>query len=346
LILGVPEAYDAQTQLIADGSRRISNLLMNRPRACDDGEVNPWQGSKEVLSCHARRWSAWLAGVGGFRNRDGFSGHTDYDSEIGGAVFGIDARPVGDLELTFALSSQGGKVDAQGYGDSDLVLVDLSAHAAWSWGPLRLQSVATWGYGSHDSSRDIRFDESATPVNVRGEDDHDSQHVSVSGQAGFLINTGAIDIEPLVGIDYTWIDQDEISESNAGIYGAQIDERDDDILSVVAGIRLSTIYHHTKYLHPKLEWMDGVWRPTIDLRWRETLTGDDRSVTARLQGAPTSVASFTIDGKEDKGGFEIGTGVTFVPEHANRLQFDLRYDAYRASHTVEHDLVAKVRIGF
>ena len=62
--------------------------------------------------------------------------------------------------------------------------------------------------------------------------------------------------------------------------------------------------------------------------------------------APQSSASCTIEGKDDKGGFEISAGLAFEPEAANRLQFEPRYDAYRSSHTVQHDLVAKVRLGF
>jgi len=341
-----PEPYDAQTASIIEGSRRVSDLLINRPRACQPGERNPWQGSQEVLSCHAHRWSAWLAGIGSYRTRDGFAGHTDYDTKIGGAVFGIDAPPIGELELTFAISSQGGKIDVQGYGESDLVLADISAHAAWRHGPLRLQSVVSWGYGSHDSNRRIQFDDGGTPVDLLAEDDHSSQHVGLSGQAGFLMKLGSIAVEPLVGVDYTWINQDPIRERNAGLFGARVEHREDEVVSVEGGIRLSTVYHHTKYLDPNLEWMDGIWRPTIDLRWRQTVSGDSRRVTARLQGAPGSVPSFSIDAKEDKGGFEIGTGISFVPEHANRLQFDLRYDAYRASHTVEHNFFARVQMSF
>ena len=341
-----PEAYDAQTAVIAESSLRLANLLMNRPRSCVQGELDPWQGSNKTLACHARRWSAWLAGIGSFRDRDSFAGHTEYDAQIGGAVFGIDARPIGDLELTLAISSQAGKIHVNGYGDSDLVLADISGHAAWSLGPLRLQGVATWGYGSHDSRRSIYFDESATAVNLRAEDDYNSQHAALSGQAGVLIDLGPIDLEPLVGVDYTWISQDAIRETGAGLYGERVEHRDDDIVSVVGGLRLSTVYHHTRYLNDNLLWMDGIWRPMIDLRWRETLSGNERSLTARLEGAPDTVGSFSVDADEDDGGFEIGAGVSFVPENANRLQFDLRYDAYRASHTVEHDLVAKVRIGF
>ena len=82
------------------------------------------------------------------------------------------------------------------------------------------------------------------------------------------------------------------------------------------------------------------------LRWRQTITGNEREVTASLVDAPATIPGFTVDAKEDAGGFEIGAGVVFVPKNANRLQLELNYDVYRGAHTVDHDLVGRIRIGF
>ena len=341
-----PEPYDAQTTLVSEGSRLIASLLMNRPRECRPGQLDPWQASTRRLPCHARTWSPWIAAIGSIRHRDAFAGHPKYESQMGGLVFGIDTRPIRNLELTLAVASQRGQVDVRRSGESDLVLADVSGHAAWDLGPLRLQSVVTWGYGSHNSRRLVRYDSGNGALNVNAKDDFDSRHVGVSGQAGWLFETGSIDIEPLVGFDYTWVSQNAVREKDAGIFGLTIDDREDDIFSAVAGLRLSTVYHHTRYLHTSLLWMDGVWRPSIDLRWRQAFSGYDRDVTARIASAPESVSSFTIESQEDKGGFEVSAALAFEPEAANRLQFQFRYDAYRASHTLQHDLVARVRLGF
>jgi len=147
-------------------------------------------------------------------------------------------------------------------------------------------------------------------------------------------------------MDWTWVDQDAIHEREAGSVGLNVDGRDDGFGSVTSGIRLSSTYHHQKYLHQDLEWMDGIWRPTLDLLWRQNVTGFDRDISARLVGSPDTVPTFSVEGKEDKGGLEIGAGLSFVPENANRLQFDVRYEAYRSSHTLDHNLLAKILIGF
>jgi uncharacterized protein with beta-barrel porin domain len=343
-----PEAYDAQTTLIADSHQRIANLLFERNRDCDPGALDPWKEVHQPVPCHARRWSPWLASLGTFRKRDSFGEHPDYNAKMGGLIFGVDVQPIADLKLTFAVASQRGQVDVGHSGESDLLLVNVSGYAAWSRGGLRAQSTVSYGYGSHNSRRDIRFqsNDSSTPVALRSEDDHESQHVSAAAEVGYIFSLGPFEVEPLVGADWVYIDQDSIGEGNAGSFGLRIDDRDDYVASVNAGLRLSTVYQHEKYVMQGLDWLDGVWRPTVDLRWRQTVSGYDRSLSARLNGSPDTVSGFDTDGSEDQGGFEIGAGLSFSPKHANRLQIDLQYDAFRSSHTVAHNLVAKFRLGF
>jgi hypothetical protein len=92
--------------------------------------------------------------------------------------------------------------------------------------------------------------------------------------------------------------------------------------------------------------MDGVWTGSLDVRWRQMLTGFEREFDARLQGAPDGVSDFTIKGQEDAGGAELGAAIRFAPKNANRLQFDLRYEAFVAKHTIAHDLTAQARVSF
>ena len=138
----------------------------------------------------------------------------------------------------------------------------------------------------------------------------------------------------------------EISEDGAGGIGLRVADRDDQVGSVTAGLRLSSVYRHNRFIVSQLEWMDGVWRPQLDLRWRQIVEGNERELEASLQGTPDSVPGFKVKGKEDQGGWEIGAGMSFIPTQANRFQFDLRYDAYVASHTLEHDLTFRVGMGF
>ncbi|MGY8738336.1 MAG: autotransporter outer membrane beta-barrel domain-containing protein, partial [bacterium] len=341
-----PEPYDAQTTMIAESSRRISNLLFDRPRECTPGELDPWQSSTAPVECHARKLSAWSTAIGSIRKREENGGHAKYDATMGGIVLGIDLESIGGVDLTVALTAQRGKINFSTAGESDLVLADLTGLASWSHGNLRLQGAASYGFGSHNDRRSFSFTDTTDSISGNAKEDHISHHIGLAAQAGYVFDLGVIDIEPLVGLDYVWITQDEISESDAGVWGLNIDERDDSVLSGTVGIRLSTVYQHSSYLSDGLLWMDGVWRPTVDFRWRQYLVGYERELSARFTGASDMAGNFEVEGEEDSGGFEVGAGVSFIPKNANRLQFDLRYDVFRSENTLEHDLVAKVRFGF
>lgn len=263
-----------------------------------------------------------------------------------GLMFGVDARPIGGLDLTFAISSQRGTLNVAAAGESTVTLTDVSGHAAWTAGPLRVQGVVSWGHGFHKDRRRIRASETTTPLDSRGDTENDSDRITVAAEVGFLFDVGPIEVEPTGGVDWAWVYQRPIHEKNAGGFGIRIASRDDEIGSVNAGVRLSTYYEHKRYLGDQLEWMDGVWRPMIDIRWRQMVAGEERDIKARFQGSPDSVSDFKITGREDIGGLELAAGFSFTPKYANRLQFDLRYDAFLASHTVEQSLTARVLIGF
>jgi uncharacterized protein with beta-barrel porin domain len=341
-----PEVYDAHTTVSFEGGRTVTNLLFDRPRECVAGEREHWSGLEQRLPCRPREWSPWMSAIGSFRSREKFAGHPRYDAQLGGIAAGIDYRPIENLDLTFAVASQRGTINVAGGGDSTITLVDVMAQGAWTHGPLRLQGALGWGHGFHKDRRRVYETATATPVDVRGVTDHDSNRISLAGEVGLAYDVGPIKVEPIAGIDWAWIDQGSIHEDEAGGFGIKIDSRDDNTGSMNAGVRLSTVYEHKRYIIQQLNWMDGVWRPELNLQWRQVLAGNNRDIQARLEGAPDAVPDFKIKGKEDNGGFEIGGGVSFIPKNANRLQFDLNYDAYVASHTVAQSLVGRILIGF
>jgi uncharacterized protein with beta-barrel porin domain len=342
-----PEAYDAQTTIVVEAGRRVARLLLDRPRECTPGQRDPWTASQALLPCHPRSWSPWVAGLGSFRSRDSFNGHPGYDANLGGLAFGIDVRPIESLDLTFAIASQRGALSVRGASNSTLTLTDLMAHAAWTRGPLRLQTVVGWGHGFHDDRRRIRFTNvDGSETDLRGTTDHDSDRLTWAAEIGIELQAGAITVEPLVGIDWAWVWQRGFTESEAGGLGLRVDDRRDSIGSIDAGLRLSTVYHHTRYLGRQLLWMDGVWRPRLDLRWRQMLAGNERRIDARLSGAPDGVGDFAIEGKEDSRGLELAASVSFIPKTADRLQFDLRYETFIAAHTIEQGLNARILVAF
>ncbi len=344
-----PEGYDAHTTVSVEAGRQITRLLMDRPRECEPGQLDRFQGSDTPLPCHARRFSPWVATVGSFRSRDSFDNRPSYDAQVGGLVFGIDARPIGDLDLTIAIGSQYGSIDVGGFGSSSVTMTDLSAHVAWTPDSLRLQAVASWGHGFHENRRRVRADlgDIIPTVNQSVDSDHDSDRATLAVEAGYLFDLGPVLIEPLVGIDWAWINQRTIDEEEAPLgLALTIPGREDEVGSITAGMRIATEYRHDRYIGSRLLWMDGAWRPSLDVRWRQFLEGDERDFNARFDGTPSANSSFNVSSEEDPGGVELGVGLSFTPDLADRLQFDLRYEAYLSENTVQQDLVGRISLGF
>jgi uncharacterized protein with beta-barrel porin domain len=343
-----PEAYDAQTSVVVDGGLRVTHLLLDRPRECSPNKLDPWTADTNPLPCHDRSWAPWIAGVGGFRSREKFAGHPRYDASLGGVVVGIDSNPIEGVDLSLAIGAQRGIVNAGAAGKSTLTLTDVAGEISWSRGAMRAQTAVSWGHGFHDDKRRITYvsDPNGTTTGVRADTNHDSDRATLAVELGYAVEAGPLLVEPLVGTDWTWISQRGFDEDNAGGFSLNVEDRNDDVGSVTAGIRASTLYHHTRYIARQLTWLDGIWRPQVDVRWLQMVSGTKRKIDARFRGAPASVPDFTIKGKEDDGGLQVGAGVSFVPSHANRLQFDLRYGAYLASHTLAQNVSASVAIGF
>lgn len=342
-----PESYDAQTTVLVESGRQIAQLLFSRPRDCVIGQLDPWTARTAPIPCNERRWAPWLTTLGSARQRDAFTGNREYDAQLGGLLAGVDVRPTDPLTLTLSIGSQRGTIDVENSGKTTLTTIDLAAQAAYTQGPFRVQALVGWGHGFHADRRSIRIATTATaPTNVRATDDHESDRVTLAAEAGIEIPGGPFLFEPLIGFDWSWVSQEEISEDGAGGLGLQIDERDDEVGSVSGGVRISSIYRHNRFLARQLDWMDGVWRPQVDLRYRQLVEGNERQIDARFSGAAPSLPGFRVETKEDQGGWELGAGIGFVPEDANRLQFDLRYDAFLASHTLEHDLMFRMQLGF
>lgn len=341
-----PEGYDAQTTVSVEAGRRIASMLFERPRECREGDVDPWNPDPNVLPCHPYRVSPWVTALGSFRSRDGFSGHNGYDAQMGGIIAGLDFRPIDPLALTIAVSSQHGTIDVERAGESELTLAEVSVGGSFYQGPFRAQGLLTYGHGYHEDQRDVSITNPDALLPATAEDSHDSDRILVAGELGYLVPVGPVGIEPLVGFDWAWIKQDSIRETNAGGFNLLVDERDEEVGSARAGLRISSVHDNKAYLGPWLEWATGVWRPSFEVAWREYVAGDSRDVRARLQGAPDTAGGFTVQSQEDSGGAEIGVAFRFVPTAANRLRFDVRYNAYVAEHTLEQNLLGQVAITF
>jgi uncharacterized protein with beta-barrel porin domain len=155
------------------------------------------------------------------------------------------------------------------------------------------------------------------------------------------------ELVPLVSVDYTYLMQDSVEEENAGSIGLAIDYRADSIVTVRAGFEADTALRKSEYWSDWLEVIDGVWRPSFALRWRQVVVGADREIRSHFLGAPQlSAGRFMVRADDAAQGIEVGAGIDFTPKRLNRLTFGLRYDGFFWTGIQSNDISGRVRYSF
>jgi uncharacterized protein with beta-barrel porin domain len=332
-----PEVYDAQTAAALGVGRDFARLLEQRPLVC---HVVVYEGPPRVEEeppCRAGGITAWGALVGSLANRDGGPQHASYDYGSGGAALGVDARPSEHWLLSAEL---GGSRSALSFdehrGSGDLNTVEVGAAATWMLGGTHLRVVGSWGHGWHQTRRQVN----ALFRKALGR--HESDRLGAIAEVAHAFQVGLLAIEPIATADYAYLEEGRVSESGAGALSLVVDGRHSSVFSTTAGLRVSTEWFKYAYMGSSLEWADGVWRPEVDVRWRERWTGSDRDVSARFAGA-TGTGPFTVAARDARRGVELAARVSFQPVRT-RTTVQLAYEAFVGDGTLVHQATARVNI--
>ncbi len=338
-----PEAYDAHTATTLELANRYSQLMLERPRYCVVDRDARRSDPRTRLPCRERRFEPWVALYGQLGHRTGRSDHISYDDEGAGLVAGLDHRVSDTLLLA---GSVGGAYDAlsvEGVGKGRIKTLDLGLYAGYTRGRTRVQGVATYGYGWHTRFRQLRLPGfSRTAEAAWG-----SHRLGTRVQGEYAVGLRGFDLVPMASVDYSLMRQDAFAETGARPVSLLVEERTDHVVTLRAGFELTRPLHKSGYWTDLLEHGDGVWRPTVSVRWRQVVSGYDRPLTARFVGDPADAAgTFTVDGDAPEMGFEIGGGLDWTPRRADRLTFGVRYDVFVWEDVTSHDLSARVRLGF
>jgi hypothetical protein len=337
-----PEIYDAQTAVDLAIGDAFANLLEGRPLRCEETVYDKRDDVRMPAPCSPRGLSPWGALIGDFGDRDGGSQHVSYDwSSIGGAL-GLDARP-GDPWLLSA--ELGGSYNWLGFGSlggGNLATVELGAAATYLFDDrAHLRGILEYGHGWHTTRRDIDF------LMRRTNGRHQSDRLMLVGEAAYAFPVpyryGTLGIEPIGTVDYAYLSEGAVWEEGAGAADLDVEARSNAVVSTTLGARFYTQIFKYRFMGEYLEWADGIWRPEIDVRWREFWTGNDRALYARFQGAPADVGDFRVQAAYARRGAEVGAGVSFQPWKW-RGTLAARYQAFVGDGSFVQQAVVGVRV--
>ena len=338
-----PEAYDAHTASLLELGHRFTQNLLERPRYCvaapDEHRVDP----RTNLTCRERRLEAWVSLYGQRGNRDGAPGQISWEDEGAGLMLGVDRRFSEHFLMSASIGGAYDSIDVLGVGRGRFRTLDLGVYAGYTRGPVRVQGVLAYGRGWQDQARTVRIPGFARTSN--GSWGTNRVGVRLDGEYAFDVRGWTL--APMASLDYTGLGQEQITETGAAPVSLLVDSRTDHIVTIRVGGEVSTALAKRDYYSDLLEAVDGVWRPTLSVRWRQVVSGADRGYTARFLGTPaTTVGKFVVAGDGPDKGFEVGAGLDWTPEAANRLTFGLRYDVFAWEGVTTHDLAARVRFSF
>jgi uncharacterized protein with beta-barrel porin domain len=319
-----PEYYDAHSSTALATGQRFTDLLLRRPDVCD------FDAAREGDACGERGLEPWATGWGTTARQRESGGHIGFRQSGGGLAMGANVRAGSHVMLAASVGGSRTHIDVRDRGDGSLSQVDLGFAASARAGIARARAAVSYGHGWHDSRRTI---------NVRGierhaESNHQSDRVGGTIELGAEFAWKALRIEPIGGVDVTYLDEEKFDENGAGSLDLVVASRDTVQVGVAGGVRLSAEIDASRAFRRFSDSGPFVFIPELTAGYRAVVSGDDRDVDARLEDAPSSVEALDIEGQDDKGGAEIGVGFAFQPEGG--MTMGLGYGLLVGDDTVGH----------
>ncbi len=339
----VPQAYDAGSSALLAMGDRHKRLLFDRPRLCVANPNEIRRDPRTGLACRTRPVEPWIGGFGQFRSLDATKESYGHESSGGGAVFGVDFRPDKYWRLTASIGGGYSDFTSTGAARGNVSSLELGLASNFSSGPWRVQGAFLYGRGRQDTSRELSIEGWQRSLVARTY----SNRYSLRVEADYAFDLKGWSLAPVGALDYTLLQTDATREIGARDAGLDLVGDDHSIVTVGVGLLLETTYRKDDYWTQLLESADGVWHPRLGIRWRQTLTGADRTIESRfIDGTRLGVAPFATHANDADGGFEIAAGIDFIPARANRITVGLYYDGFVWTDINSHDVGINFRFGF
>lgn len=333
--------YDAHTSTAFATAGVYLDLLATRPLRCEQLTSAHGRRPPSRSPCGERGLTPWVEATGAFVKRDGDRGYEDWSSAGGGVAFGADQRLGGDWIVSGLLGASRSGLDLDEDGDGSYTSFEAGIAAAWSRGGAHVRAALEYGHGWHTTHRQV----SVPGYSQLALADHDSDRVSALAGGGYSFLFLPFEVEPTASLEYSWLRERKIDETNAGPVRLDIRARENVLVATDAGLRVGATLVKEAYLGPLLEWADGIWRPEIHGGWRQVWNDYDRHLSARLRSAPPGTGRYRVRSEDAQYGARFGAGVSFQPQ-GTRNHVSVEYDGFQGDGTTSHTVMATLRIPF
>jgi outer membrane autotransporter protein len=232
---------------------------------------------------------------GQFAEIDSFQSLAGHDFSTAGALVGVDYRISRNSAIGVAIGYDYTDVDSDGGNDSTIDDGRISAYAMLGLGHgFFLNATAGAAFSSYDVDRPIRF--SFIDRTAHGETEGAQAFAGL--ELGKDVHLDNWTITPSVGLQYTYLNINGFTESDAGVLGLTLDDFHAQSLCLEVGVQVSY----------RLQLTDRVrLTPYLNVYWQHELSEQKEEIRAAL---PADGGSFFYHGKGI--GFErvrIGAGL-------------------------------------
>jgi uncharacterized protein with beta-barrel porin domain len=256
----------------------------------------------------------------------GLGGQVDGDGNAPGFIYSF-AGFMGGLERKFGDSTRVGLTAGYNYTTADFRGVSgntnssgliAGLYGAQNWDQAYLFGTATYGLNSYDSSRVIAF----PGVSRIASGSADQNDFNGYLEAGFTECVDIFRIQPLLGLEYLYLNQNGFVEHGAGALNLAENGQSTQALWSMAGARLS-LPVDTEY---------GCFIPHLHAKYVYDAIGENRFVDGSLAGAG---GSFLIQGAGMGRDFLVAGGGV-VMEHCEWLRVALDYTLQTSGRQTSH----------
>lgn len=178
----------------------------------------------------------WLQGIGSYGKLDGEQGNSSFEQRTAGSVLGVDwsLSPLWRVGVLAGYSKS--NLDSHNV-DGQFHSWHVGAYAMRRDGPFVLRLGAAYSGHDGDNKRIVEFE--SFRDRPKGSYDADSQQAFA--EAGYLLGSGRLNIEPFANLGYQRYHRDHFAEKG-GIAALAVDAQTQENFSSTMGVRLVLLH--------------------------------------------------------------------------------------------------------
>lgn len=282
----------------------------------NSGSLSGLSGGNEVDQKNNR---VWVQGFGYWGDQDEKDGYVGYKSNSVGLTIGADKKFFDELVtgLAFSYARTDVNMDEPKDGDGmDIKSYQLTAYSSYDFGYMWVDGSLAYTLHDYESTRDTTVSGVA-----RGEFNGEQGTLRVNLGVPFHI-TDKVTLTPVVGGEFSHLEQQEYTERDAGPMGLSVDKSISERLRALAGLELQADIETSS---------DLVIVPSLKIGVAHDFNNDGIDSSARFIGGGGSFETEGQDLPENTYNMGLGLGLKFSAVY--ELNFNLnveKADGYKS----------------